>query len=144
MPESPSTETARGRNMVLANRLLAGLRSREDPQTVAALFADNAQVEVPGDNGALPWIGYRVGRDAAAAFVAGTRQYLETLSFEVEEILVSETRALILGELASRIRATDRVVETAFALVITMAGGRIARFQLIEDSYAVSRAACLS
>jgi ketosteroid isomerase-like protein len=90
---------------------------------------------------ALPWIGHRTGRQAVVDFVSTTRALLEPLSFDVEDIAASDTRAVIVGELASRIRTTDKVVETAFAIILTVAGERITRFQMLENSFAVSLAA---
>jgi ketosteroid isomerase-like protein len=46
---------------------------------------------------------------------------------------------VIVGELASRVKSTGQTVETAFAL--TVSGGEITRFRMLEDSFAVSRAA---
>jgi uncharacterized protein len=129
-------------NRAIAERLLAGLASGDEPRRLAELFAPDADFEVPGDDGALPWIGHRTGREAAAAFVTGTRALLERISFEVDDILSSDARAVVVGELASRVRATEKVVETGFAIVLTIGGGLITRFQMFEDSFAVSRAAC--
>jgi uncharacterized protein len=54
---------------------------------------------------------------------------------------ISDTRAVIRGKLAARLKTTDKVVEAVFAIILTMSGGRITRFQMLEDSFAVSRAA---
>jgi uncharacterized protein len=48
---------------------------------------------------------------------------------------------VIVGELASRVKSTSKTVETAFAFVLTVSGGEITRFRMLEDSFAVSRAA---
>jgi ketosteroid isomerase-like protein len=128
------------KNIELARELLAALAAGGDPNTVAALFADDALFEIPGDDGVLPWIGHRSGRRAVAAFIASTRAMTEPLTFEVEDVMASDARAVIVGELATRIKATDKVVETAFAIVLTISGGRIVRFQMLEDSFAVSLA----
>jgi hypothetical protein len=130
-------------NVQLAERLLAGIGEGHDPEAVAAMFSEDARFEVPGDDGVLPWIGHRTGRQAAALFISNLRALTEPISFEVEEIVASDKRAVVLGELATRIKATDKVVETAFAIVLTVSGGQIVRFQMLEDSFAVSRAACL-
>lgn len=127
--------------ITLARRLLAGIGEGQPADVIAALFSDDVQFEIPGDDGVLPWIGHRTGRQAVVDFVSATRALLEPLSFDVEDIAASDTRAVIVGELASRIRATDKVVETAFAIILTVAGERIARFQMLENSFAVSLAA---
>jgi len=126
---------------VLAQQLLAGLSEGRPADTLAAMFSDDVWFEIPGDVGVLPWIGHRRGRQAVIDFLSTTHALLEPLSFDVEDIAASDTRAVIVGELASRVKATDKVVETAFAIILTLSGGRIARFQMLEDSFAVSRAA---
>jgi len=50
-------------------------------------------------------------------------------------------RALILGSLASKLKRTGKIVRTDFAIVLTVANGEIVRFQMLEDSFAVSQAA---
>lgn len=138
MREQETCGTARDRNLSLAQRMLAGIGSDEDPQVVAAIFAANIRFEVPGDNGVLPWIGYR----AAAEFRAGTRRDTEMRTFKVEDIQTSDTGVVVVGELASRIKATDKIVEAAFALILPIAGGLIKRSQMLEDNLAISPAAC--
>jgi hypothetical protein len=64
----------------------------------------------------------------------------DLLTFDVEDITSSDARAVIVGQLASRIKMTDKVVETAFAIVLTISEDRIVRFQMLENSFAVSLA----
>ena len=56
-------------------------------------------------------------------------------------MLGSETRAVVVGSLRSRIAATGKVTASQFALVLTIADAVVTRFQLLENSYDVSRAA---
>ncbi|MBK8208654.1 MAG: nuclear transport factor 2 family protein [Rhodospirillales bacterium] len=128
-------------NVSIARDLLAALAEGRRPEAVATLFDDDVLFEIPGDTGVLPWIGHRTGRSAVTHFIASTRAMTELLTFDVEEVLASDARAVIVGELASRMKATDKVVETAFAIVLTISGDRIIRFQMLEDSFAVSLAA---
>lgn len=65
----------------------------------------------------------------------------EPIMFDVEDILASEARAVIVGALKTRIKATDKVIDSQFAIILTIADGRIGRFQMLEDSFAVSYAA---
>jgi ketosteroid isomerase-like protein len=48
---------------------------------------------------------------------------------------------VILGSLASKLKRTGKVVTTDFAIVLTISNDQIIRFQMLEDSFAVSRAA---
>jgi ketosteroid isomerase-like protein len=45
-----------------------------------------------------------------------------------------------IGELASRVKKTDKLIETEFVLDMEIENGLITRFRMFEDSYAVSEA----
>ena len=130
-------------NIRLAGQLLANMGHGADPNDIAALFSADVRFEIAGDVGALPWIGRKTGRDAVAAFIRDQRDLTEAVRFDVQGIMADNDRAMIVGELASRIRLTGKTVETAFALILTIANGQITRLQMLEDSFAVSRAAQL-
>ena len=70
-----------------------------------------------------------------------SRALLEPIRFEVHDILANDDRAVILGSLASKLKSNGQVMTTDFAIVLTVAEGEIVRFQMLEDSFAVSRAA---
>ena len=132
---------SRERNIEIANMLLEGIGTTRDPEEIAAAFAKDLVFEVQGDNGVLPWVGRKTGRQAMADFVRDQRSLMEPLAFEVEEVLASESRAIVIGSLRSRITATGRITASQFALVLTIADDVVTRFQMLEDSYDVSKAA---
>jgi ketosteroid isomerase-like protein len=125
----------------LAREFLKRLGGGAEPAEVAALFSENLEWEIAGDDGALPWIGRKSGRRAVADFVSEAAAHLERLRFDVKDILTSETRAAILGSLASKVKRTGKIIETDFVVVLTVGSGEIVRFQMLEDSFAVARAA---
>lgn len=125
----------------LAQEFLKRLGGGAEPAEVAALFSEHLEWEIAGDDGALPWIGKKSGRQAVADFVTDTRVQIERLRFDVKDILTSDTRAAILGSLASKVKRTGRIIETDFVVTLTVANGEIIRFQMFENSFAVARAA---
>ena len=125
----------------IAKELLTRLGNGASPENVALLFSPDAEWEIAGDVGALPWIGRQKGREAAASFVRDSGAMIERLRFEVQDILGGNGKAVILGELASRVKGTGKIIETAFAVVLTVSGGQITRFRMFEDSLAVAEAA---
>ena len=127
-------------NIEIARALLDGIASGRDPAEIAAPFAENLSFEIQGDDGVMPWVGRKVGRQAMADFIRDLRELTEPLAFDVEEILASETRAVIVGSLRSRIKTTGRITVSQFAIVLTIAGGIISRFQMLEDSFDLSKA----
>ena len=112
-----------------------------EPSEIATLFSEDLDCEIAGDTGVLPWIGKKKGRAAIADFVRDSRAMVERISFDVHDILVGNGRAAILGSLASKLNRTGKVIRTDFAIVLTVAHGQIVRYQMFEDSFAVSQAA---
>lgn len=131
----------RDENANIAQTLLDSIGKGAESDAIAALFRDDVEFEVAGDVGALPWIGRQTGRKAVADFFRDLRRLTQPVRFDVQAILADESRAVIVGALASRVSATGRIIETAFAIILTISGREITRFQMLEDSFAVSRAA---
>jgi ketosteroid isomerase-like protein len=128
-------------NIAIAQKLLEGIGSGRDPDEIAALASPGLLFEIQGDDGVLPWIGKKTGRQALADFIREIRVLTEPLAFDVEDILGSDSRAAIVGALRTRIKATGKITATQFAIVLTIAGGVVTRFQMLEDSFDVSKAA---
>ncbi len=131
----------REQNQELAEKLLAELGKGAEAEEVVKLFSSDVVFEIAGDVGALPWIGRKTGPAAVSDFVRDTRRLIKRERFDVHEILVSEDRAAIVGSFASRVNATGKIIESDFALILGISNGEINRFSLLEDSFAVSRAA---
>jgi len=118
---------------------LAAWARGAEPTEIAKLFSETLEWEIAGDTGVLPWIGHKSGRAAITDFVRDSRALIERISFEVHDILANDNRAVILGSLASKLKRNGKVMTTDFAIVLTVANGEIVRFQMLEDSFAVSR-----
>jgi ketosteroid isomerase-like protein len=86
-------------NIAIAKTLLEGIGGGRDPAEIAAPFAADLAFEIQGDHGVLPWIGRKTGREAVADFIRQIRILTEPVTFEVEDILASESRAAIVGAL---------------------------------------------
>jgi len=128
-------------NVAIAQKLLEGIGSGRDPAEIAALFDADLVFEIQGHDGVLPWIGRRTGRQSIADFIRDIRTLTEPITFDVEDILASDSRAAIIGALQTRIKATGRITATQFAIILTVTGDVVTRFQMLEDSFDVSKAA---
>lgn len=126
-------------NKAIAEAFLRHLGGGQSDALVA-LFDENVDWNIPGDSEALPWIGQQRGRAAVAAFAEQHPRLIEQVAFDVQDILASEQRAIILVRMASRLKRNDALIEGEFAIVLTIAEGRITRFLMLEDSFAVSQA----
>lgn len=128
------------KNLEFAQNFLQKLGAG-DSQALAHLFAEDARWEIAGDEGALPWLGKKTGREAIVDFVRDTAALITSESLNVHDILANEHRALILGDLASVVKATGKRIETSFVLVLEVDDGLITSFRMLEDSFTVSQAA---
>ncbi len=63
------------------------------------------------------------------------------VSLAVEEVLASESRAVILARLESEVRETGTRIQQSIAMVLAVNDGRIVSFRFLEDSFQVSQAA---
>jgi len=50
-------------------------------------------------------------------------------------------RAGSFAELATRMKVTGKMIESAIAVILPVSNGEISRFRMLEDCFAVSRAA---
>ena len=132
---------AQAGNIEIAQRLLAGIGEAKDPEALARMFAEDLRFEVQGDDGVLPWIGRKTGRQAVVEFLKERDVLTEPVRLAVEDVVAGTDRAVIVGSLASRIKSTGKVCESQFAIVLTVSDGTITRFQMLEDSFNLSRAA---
>jgi ketosteroid isomerase-like protein len=92
------------RNITIAQKLLEGIGSTQDPAEIAALFDADLVFEIQGDDGALPWIGRKTGSQAVADFICDMRALTEPVTFDVEDILqaTAAPRSLVRSRPGSR------------------------------------------
>jgi ketosteroid isomerase-like protein len=83
----------------------------------------------------------RPRRQAIIDFIRDVRTLTESVSLEIEDILASTNRAAIAGALRTRVKATGKIITTQFAIILTIADDVVTRFQMLEDSFDVSKAA---
>jgi ketosteroid isomerase-like protein len=128
-------------NLNMANQFFARLGSGEAPETIAQMFSADLDWIIPGEAGVLPWVGHQTGRSAIVNFLRESSHMIERVGLDVHEVLASDNRAIIFGELASRVVSTGKTIETAYAIVLTIADDQITRFLMLEDSLATAIAA---
>jgi uncharacterized protein len=115
--------------------------SGDPPEHIAELVREDVDWYVAGDVDVVPWIGRKQGRAGVADFYRELRQQVISEKFEITDMLANENRVVVLGELASRVRNTGKLIQTEFAFDFTVEDGQIVRFRLFEDSHAVALAA---
>jgi hypothetical protein len=75
------------RNIAVAQKLLEGIGSGQEPSEIAALFDAGLLFEIQGDDGVLPWIGRKTGQQAVADFIRDIRTLTEPVAFATGAVL---------------------------------------------------------
>ncbi|MDB5992212.1 MAG: Ketosteroid isomerase-related protein [Herbaspirillum sp.] len=130
-------------NLRLARQFLEKIGSGASANEIASLCTPDLDWNIPGDSGVLPWVGHKRGRQAILDFVRDTQTMIERVGLDIKDILANDDRAVILGHLQTRINATGKLIDSAFAIVLTFSDAKIASFLMLEDSFATSMAARL-
>jgi len=85
-------------NRYIAQRFLASVGERVDPNEIAAMFSVDVQFEIAGDVGALPWIGRRTRAQRRLRlhyFIRDTQCLIKGIRFDVQDILASDDLGII-------------------------------------------------
>jgi len=113
----------------------------EPVSKIAELVSEEVDWFVAGDTDTVPWIGRKIGKAGAAEFYSQIREHIASEAFTVRDILAEGQRVVVIGELASRVLRTGKLIETEFCFDFTVEHGEITRFRMFEDSFAVAKAA---
>lgn len=118
---------------------LFGAFGRGDIPAILDLLDDEVVIEFYGPPG-IPYAGTYKGKSEARRFFETVLSSVDILPFDPEEFLADGNKVVVTGHLRLRARSTGRAIESDFAHVITMRGGRWVRFRDFMDT-AVAAAA---
>lgn len=131
----------RDQNLALAQTILEKIGRRDPPREISQHVAEDVSMEIPGDETVMPWVGYHKGRAAFERFLTDQRNLIHTNWQRVDDVLASDTRAVIIGELSATFPKQGKDIQTFFVIVLTINDNLVTRFQMYEDSFAGSRIA---
>lgn len=114
---------------------------RHDLAGINDLFADDIDWFVPGSS-ALPWTGRRTrGSQASDFFAVMWPHYVPgRSSATVDDIVSDDENVIVLGSFSHVIESNGNAFATPVALHLKVAGGKIVRLQLYEDTLLISQA----
>jgi ketosteroid isomerase-like protein len=89
---------------------------------------------------ALPWLGRYRGLDEVRGFLAHMHANLDVTGFGPREVVADGERAAVFGWFGLRSRQTGRDARIGYSLLIQGAGGKIVRYQFLENTFDVALA----
>lgn len=114
----------------MTNRNLEGLLS---------LFAEKVDWDIPGDTENVPWLGKRHDRNGVREFYELLWENTEPVNAMIDQIIVQGSQCALSGKFTTRMLSTEKIVKSPFMIHFSTKEGRITRYRLLEDSYAVSK-----
>lgn len=117
-----------------AEELYAALQA-DDVSPFIDRCADKVVVEYPAP-GTLPYGGRWDGRDGVAAFLDAHDAAEEILEFDVGRFVADDDLVVAIGTFTGRSKATGREWSTPFIHLLTIADGRLHRWQAFFDTAA--------
>ena len=112
---------------------------RGDVPAVLDTLAEDIEWRIAGPS-ELPYAGLHRGRDEVAKFFETLGGSSEFEVFEAQEYFSRGDKVVVLGHERQRVKATGLVVETEWAMVFTLRGGKIAKYHNFVDTHAVAAA----
>ncbi len=104
------------------------------------LFADKVDFNVAGAPN-VPWAGVRSSKDEIAEFFGLFGQVLTAPdSFEITRKISQDEDAVVIANAVFGVLATGKKFTNRYALHFTVTDGKIVRYHMYEDSYAISEA----
>jgi ketosteroid isomerase-like protein len=117
----------------LLDRWFAAVRSGDE-----ATFRDICTADVVlfwnGDPAVIPWAGEYKGPDGVAAFFKTLRHHIEYQHAALLEVIDGPDAALITLAGRWRVRDTDRIVEARAANILRYRDGRVAGYEVYNDT----------
>ena len=113
---------------------------RGDMAALAELMADDIEWVVPGDPADNPDAGTFKGKEAVMGWFGGLGSNLDFTTFEPREFIAQNDKVVSLVYAEATARKTGRTLINHEAHVWTFRDGKVARFQIYEDTGAVAAA----
>jgi ketosteroid isomerase-like protein len=105
---------------------------RGDIAGIVSLLDEAVEWIAPGPP-ELPTAGYRKGPEAIMDFFKTLAGIVDIQRFDAREFFAQGDRVVVLGDDVTRVKATGKVLEFAWAHSFTLRGGKIVRFEEFFD-----------
>jgi uncharacterized protein len=107
--------------------------ARGDIPALLETLTNDVEWVVPGPS-IVPMTGTHRGKEGVARYYGLLQERLNVLQFEPKEFYAQGDTVVVLGFFRGRVKATDRVYESDWALVYTVRDGKIARCREYYDT----------
>ncbi|WP_185210447.1 nuclear transport factor 2 family protein [Sphingobacterium mizutaii] len=111
------------------------IQSGKKQGSLADLFADMVDFDLPGHKEKFPWTGKRQTKKEVEDYFKVLYQNIKSLKFDVEYIAINGENAVAVGQLSSVILKYNKVFNAQFVNIFKIRNGKIVKYHFMEDSY---------
>lgn len=127
-----------GENIALIERYFAAFGAGDIDAALDCIHPD-AIWHVDGDPSVVT-VGIIQGRNAVRHWLERFPTGFQPLAFSVDRLIGEGADVIALGRFRHRVQPTDAIVDSDYAIRFTIRDGRIARYQIFEDSLLIGMA----
>lgn len=110
---------------------------RGDLAAIMNLLTEDIEWRLPGAPDVLPFAGLRRGHAQVIEFFKIVGETIEFEQFETREFIAQGDKVIVLGRSLDRMKPTGRVAENEWAAAFILREGKIASYQIYEDTAAL-------
>lgn len=114
--------------------------ANRDLPALAALFTTEPEWFIPGNQQLAPWLGRINKKEEIVSFYQLLFSNVEPITSEIEHQFIDGNHAVVTGNFESKMLATGKVYRSAFFAKFTIENNKIARYYLLEDTFALVQA----
>ena len=94
----------------------------------------------PALEAALPWLGHHPGHAGVKSFLETMHANLDVTAYGPREVISEGDKAAAFGWFRLHALTTGRTIDIAFAILFELRGGKIIRYQFLENTFDVAAA----
>jgi uncharacterized protein len=113
---------------------------RGDIDAIQKMSDENVEWIEPGDPAAIPFAGHGKTKYSQAEFFRIVGETSDMLKFEPQQYVTSGNHVVALGFWELRVKATEKVVRSDWAVDFTVQNGKVTRWQAYYDTAATAAA----
>ncbi|MEP6628382.1 MAG: nuclear transport factor 2 family protein [Ginsengibacter sp.] len=102
---------------------------------ISQKFAETIDWYIPGAEHLAPWLGKRTKRIEVKEFFDTLLSNIESVSFDLEHVIVEEDFGVVTGKFISKMVKTGINYESPFSAHFQIAEGKIVYYRFLENSY---------
>ena len=128
--------------------------SQQNVSLVQSLYAEFGKGNIAGilaqltddvhwqefDNKDIPYAGARSGKSEVEQFFQSISSTINVSAFEPREFIEAGDKVVVLGQWAGTVKATNKNFTSRWAMVWTIANGKVKKFDCYEDTASTAAA----